>query len=99
MITVTIIGIAVLFLIIQLILCFKTKKTIIKYVPMLVILCGLLFCFIIYMNIFGTNSSSVIAENQTFAIFLSIVLVPDLIGVLLGWLIFGFIKKKYISKS
>ena len=92
--TITLIGIAILFFMVQLILCLKAKKTILKYIPITLTLCGLLFCLVTYMGIFGTRSSSVIDENQAFAIFLSILLAAGFIGIIFGFLLSKFKENK-----
>ena len=43
-------------------------------------------CFVVYFGKFGSNSSSVIAENQYFATFLAVPLIAGLAGCVLGHL-------------
>lgn len=83
------IGIIIIFLGLQTVLLLKTNKGVIRYLPLSLIFLGLLFSFITYIGVFGTYSSSVIAENQYLALFLSFFLGGGLIGCIVG---IGFYK-------
>lgn len=81
-------GIGIIFCIIQFFILNKTKKSWIKWLPMGVTIAGFLFCFVLYLNFFWTNSPSVIAENQYFALFLIIPVSFSFMGCLLGCIIY-----------
>lgn len=81
-------GIGIVFLVVQFIFISKAKKSWIKWLPTEVTVAGLLFCLVLYLNLFWTNSSSVIAENQYFALFLLIPCSLSFIGCLLGCIIY-----------
>ena len=55
---------------------------------------GLLFCLVVYLNVFWPNSPSVIAENQYFELFLLVPFSSAFIGSLLGIIIFKVLNKR-----
>ena len=81
------ISIGFIFCIIQFCILRKLKRVWIKWIPIGTTVISLLFCFILYLNVFGTNSQSVIAENQYFALFLAIPFSAAFIGCLLDIII------------
>lgn len=81
---ITLIAIAGVLFLLQWFLSAKIKK--IKYLPLFLLVAGLIFCFVVYFGKFGSNSSSVIAENQYFATFLAVPLIAGLAGCVLGHL-------------
>lgn len=87
------IGIAIVFCILQFVLSTKTDNALIKYLFISVTAIGLIFSFVLYLNVFWPNSSSVIAENQYFARFISVPLGAGFIGCLLGLLIYRLLNK------
>lgn len=87
------IGIIVTFCVLQFILLTRTNNALIKYLLITATIIGLLFCLVIYSNIFWADSLSVIAENQYFALFISVPLGAGFIGCLLGLLIYKLLKK------
>ena len=80
-------GFAIVFGAVQMLLSSKVKNALIKYLPIVVTVAGLLFCLVTYMGIFGTSSPSVVAENQYFAMFLCIPIGGAFVGSLLGLLL------------
>lgn len=82
------ISIALIFCIIQFRILSKIKKTWIKAIPIGITVISLLWCFVLYLNLFWTNSESVIAENQYFALFLTIPFSTAFIGCLIGGIIY-----------
>ena len=80
-------GFAIVFGVVQMLLSSKVRNALIKYLPIVVTVAGLLFCLVTYMGIFGTSSPSVIAENQYFAMFLCIPIGGAFVGSLLGLLL------------
>lgn len=87
-----IIGIIVIFCVLQFILSTKTNNSLIKYLLVSATTVGLLFSFVLYLGVFGTKSPSVIAENQYFARFISLPLGAGFIGCLLGLLTYKLFK-------
>ena len=85
-------GIGIIFCIVQFLVLLKIKKNWIKWVPIALTLAGLLFCLVLYLNLFWTNSSSVIAENQYFSSFLLKPISLSFIGCLLGFIIYKLYK-------
>lgn len=71
---------------------FSTRLKKIKFLPLIVLAAGLIFCIAIYFGKFGSNSSSVIAENQYFATFLAVPLIAGLAGCISGHL-FSIMKR------
>ena len=80
-------GFAIVFGTVQMLLSSKVRNALIKHLPIVVTVAGLLFCLVTYMGIFGTSSPSVIAENQYFAMFLCIPIGGAFVGSLLGLLL------------
>ena len=86
------IGIIVIFCGLQFMLLTRINNAFIKYLPITAAIISLLFCFVIYLNVFWTDSPSVIAENQYFARFISVPLGASVIGCLLGLLLYKLFK-------
>ena len=80
-------GFAIVFGAVQMLLSSKVRNALIRYLPIVVTVAGLLFCLVTYMGIFGTSSPSVVAENQYFAMFLCIPIGGSFVGSLLGLLL------------
>ena len=85
-------GIGIIFCIVQFLVLLKIKKIWIKWLPIGLTIAGLLFCLVLYLNLFWTNSSSVIAENQYFSLFLLKPISLSFIGCLLGFIIYKLYK-------
>jgi len=77
------IGIAAVFFVLQFLLSSKVKNTMVKSVPAAILMVGLLFCLITYMNV-GVSSTSVIAENQSFAGFFALHIAVAMAGCMAG---------------
>lgn len=84
----TLIVIGLVFCVVQFLISKKTKKTWVKWLPIEGIIIGLLFCLIAYLNVFWTNSSSVISENQYLALILVMPFSSAFVGCLLGGIIY-----------
>ena len=83
-------GIGIIFCVVQFLILSKIKKYWIRWIPMGVTIAGFLFCFVLYLNLFWTNSPSVIAESQLLALVLIISVSFSFIGCLLGCIIYKF---------
>jgi len=88
-------GIGIIFCVVQFLILSKVKKYWIRWIPIGITFISLLFCFILYLNVFGPNSQSVIAENQYFALFLAIPFSAAFIGCLLGGIICKLFSRFY----
>lgn len=88
-------DIGIIFCVVQFLILSKIKKSWIKWFPMAVTIAGLLFCLILYLNVFWTNSPSVISENQYFALFLLKPVSLSFIGCLLGCIIYKLCNRFY----
>lgn len=86
------IGILIISSVLQFILSKKTNNVFIKYLFISATTIGLLFSFVLYSGVLGTDSPSVIAENQYFAKFIGVPLGAGFIGFLLGLLIYKILK-------
>ena len=91
-ITIAIVGLV--FCLVQLFILSKLKKVWIKYLPMEVAIGGLMFCLIGYLNIFWTNTPSVVSENQYLSVFLFVPFSGAFIGCILGIIIFQVLSKR-----
>jgi len=78
------VGIAAGFFVLQSLLSNKIRNPVVKSIPAGLLILGLLFCLILYIGIGGPASASVIAENQSFAKFLSIHVAAALAGCAAG---------------
>ena len=86
------VGIGIIFCIVQFLVLLKIKKKYIKWLPIGIPTAGFIFCLVLYLNLFWTNSSSVIAENQYFSLFLLKPISLSFIGCLLGFIIYKLYK-------
>ena len=77
-------GLAVAFFALQMILSIHAKHTVIKCIPAGCLILCLLFCLVVYLNMAGTPSESVIAENQVFAKALAVHVAVSLAGCAAG---------------
>lgn len=83
-----IIVIGLIFCVFQFLILKNIKKAWIKWLPIGVISLGLLFCLVAYLNVFWTDSASVISENQYLALFLVVPLGSAFAGCLFGGTIY-----------
>ena len=88
------IGIIIIFYGLQFILSRKTNNRLPKYFLISVITIGLLFCVVLYLNVFWADSPSVIAENQYFARFIGFPLAAGFMGCILGLSIYKPLKEQ-----
>ena len=86
---------AVVFFAIQLLLCFKAKKPIIKRLPTYIILLFGMFILLICSGVFGEGSGFVGNIHLIVAAILAIVGGIAAIGILTAWIVYKiFIRKK-----
>lgn len=88
-------GIGIIFCIVQFLILLKINKSWIKWLPIGVVVTSLLFCLVLYLNLFWTNSPSVLAENKYFSLFLLTPISLSFIGCLLGYIINKLYSKFY----
>ncbi len=77
------IGIAAVFFGLQFLLSSKVRNTMVRSIPTAILIAGLLFCLVTYMNV-GVSSTSVIAENQSFAGFFALHIAVAMAGCMAG---------------
>ena len=82
-----------IFALLQFFIFNKTKNELFKFLLLGFVLVTLIACLLIYLNVTGIESSSVIAENQVFAKFLSTLCIGALIGCISGISLDKFVKK------
>ena len=83
-------GTAVLFLI-QLLLCFRVRSRVLRGLPVLAVMAGLVFCGGTYAGVFGEYSAGAISGNQLTGLVLSVMVGVAAAGVALGWLVYGVV--------
>ena len=83
-------GTAVLFLI-QLLLCFRAHSRVLRGLPVLAVMAGLVFCGGTYAGVFGEYSAGVISGNQLTGLVLAVMVGIAAAGVALGWLVYGVV--------
>lgn len=82
---------AVIFFVLQLVFCYKGKKTLVKCIPVYLIILGALNCVANYMGLYGSYSAGAISGNEIAAIVGGIFVGIGSIGVLLAWTVYGII--------
>ena len=83
-------GTAVLFLI-QLLLCFRVRSRVLRGLPVLAVMAGLVFCGGTYAGVFGEYSAGAISGNQLAGLVLAVMVGIAAAGVALGWLVYGVV--------
>lgn len=86
------IGLMIVFAL-QLLLCFKARRTAVKLIPLILIGVGLIFCAAIYLGLFGTYSAGSISGNQLVALILTLILSVTAAGILLAWGVYAISRK------
>ena len=84
-------AIGILIFAVQLLLCYKSKRTAIKLIPAYIIIFLVLFATALYVGAFGTGS---FGANQILAKILAIGIGVALIGDVIAWIVYGIIIKK-----
>ncbi len=84
----------------QLVLCFKAKKTAVKLIPLYLVLLGALRGGAEYVGLFGSYSAGAISGNGLVGLFILAVVGTAFAGVLLAWFIYWLVslKKKQTAK-
>ena len=100
--TIIVVGIigAILFFILQLILCRKGKRKDIKLIPAFLIFAGALFCLALNSGLFGSHSAGAISSEGIAALVFGIIVGIAAVGVAAAWLtylVICYIQKKNIS--
>ena len=85
---------AVIFFVIQLLLCFKAKKTIIKRIPLYMILLFSAFVLLICMGLFGEGSGFLGNIHLMVAAILAIVGGVTALGILAAWIVYKLYTRK-----
>lgn len=77
----------------QLLLCFRAKRTVVKWIPLILIGAGLVLCGGIYLGLFGVYSAGAISGNQLAALILALILGVTAAGILLAWGVYVIAKR------
>ncbi len=88
---------ALVFFIVQLLLCFKAKRKTVKLLPSYMILLGVLFSVLIYLGVFGAFSAGVLSGSELIALIFAFIAGIATVGMLSAWLVYwitSFLKKK-----
>ncbi|MBQ2679035.1 MAG: hypothetical protein IJF98_02445 [Firmicutes bacterium] len=86
---ITFIIAAVVAFVVQIVINKMANNQLIKFIPMGIIMVGMIICLIIYMGVFGSVTESALAENRAFAMFFMINLAGALIGTVIGIAVFS----------
>lgn len=73
----------------QLALCFKVRSWVVKCVPILIVIGGLLFGLLTSVGVFGTYSAGAISGNGLAGFFIACIVGIASIGVVLAWAVYG----------
>lgn len=82
-----IIGIVLAFTI-QLVLCLKAKRKVIKCIPLYLIGCGFLYGIATSIGLFGSYSAGAISGNGIVGLFIIVIVAITSVGVLFAWLVY-----------
>lgn len=88
-----------IFFALQLLLCFRLSKMLLKCLPIFLILLGGLFCLAVYGGSFGSYSAGAISGNALVALVGAFILAVAFAGALLGWLVYGVSRLAKRKKS
>ena len=90
--TIIILGaISIVFLVTQLLFSFKAKRTVMKYVPVYIILLSFLFSLLLYFGVFGTGFLN---AERILAFLICIGIGAALVGEALAWMVYKLLKGK-----
>ena len=82
-----------LYFVIQLILCFKAKKQVIKNLPSVLLIFFIIIGILTHMGIFGKSSVGALAGHQIMGVIIIGISIIAGVGILLAWVIYHIIKK------
>ena len=80
---------AVVFFVLQLLMCYKGKRIWIKCIPMYLILLGALFSIANFIGLLGYYSAGAISGNELVAIICVFFVGTSFIGALFAWIVYG----------
>ena len=83
-------GVAALF-VTQLLLCFRARSRILRSMPVLLIMLGLLYSGAAYAGLFGSYSAGAISGNQLTGLVCAFMVGIAAFGVALAWLVYGVV--------
>lgn len=87
-------ALAVVFFAVQLLLCFKAKRTVIRMLPLYFILTCMGFILLLCTGVFGTGSGFLGNGHHIVAIILGIVVGIAGAGVAVAWVVYGVCQKR-----
>ena len=92
--TIIILGaISIVFMVTQLLFSFKAKRTVMKYVPVYIILLSFLFSLLLYFGVFVVGTGFLNAE-RILAFLIGIGIGAALVGEALAWIVYKLLKGK-----
>ncbi|MBE6961889.1 MAG: hypothetical protein E7445_05470 [Ruminococcaceae bacterium] len=84
------VGVTALF-VTQLLLCFRARSRVLRSMPVLLVMAGLLYSGATYAGLFGSYSAGAISGNQLAGLICAIVVGIAAFGVALAWLVYGVV--------
>ena len=83
-------GMAALF-ITQLLLCFRARNRVLRSLPVLLVMAGLLYSGATYAGLLGSYSAGAISGNQLAGLVCAVLVGVAAFGVALAWLVYGVV--------
>lgn len=74
---------------IQLILCLKARRRVIKCIPLYLIGCGFLYGGAAYIGLLGSYSAGALSGNGIVGLLIIFIIAIASVGTLLAWLVYG----------
>ena len=84
------VGVTALFFT-QLLLCFRARSRVLRSMPVLLILAGLVYSGAVYAGLFGRYSAGAISGNQLAGLVCAVMVGIAAFGVALAWLVYGVV--------
>ena len=83
-------GVTALF-VTQLLLCFRAHNRVLRSLPVLLVMAGLLYSGATYAGLLGSYSAGAISGNQLAGLVLAVMVGIAAFGVALAWLVYGVV--------
>lgn len=84
----SIIIVTIVFFAFQLALCVKTRRGVVKGIPLYLIIVSFLLSAACYAGLFGTASAGALAAHELVGLFLAMYTAFALLGVIAAWVIY-----------
>lgn len=85
-----VVGVAVLF-VTQLLLCFRARNRMLRSMPVLLVLAGLVYSGATYAGLLGSYSAGAVSGNQLAGLVCAVMVGIAAFGVALAWLVYGVV--------